>query len=78
MKIKKPKRANCFKVYIRQCKRCGEYCEVPTPLSRFCATCLEIVKKEKIINSLKARGCYKENVEPNTSNDELVATAISK
>jgi hypothetical protein len=78
MKIKKPRRANCFKVYIRLCKGCDEYCEVPTPLSRYCESCLKEVKKQKIINSLKARGCYKENVEPNTSNDELVATAISK
>jgi hypothetical protein len=74
MKIRKPKRANCFKVYIRQCKLCEEYCEVPTPLSRYCSECLKKVKELKVINSLKARGCYNER---NSNNDKLgtVATA---
>lgn len=71
MKIKKPKRANCFKVYIRQCRRCEEYCEVPTKLTRYCKECLKIVKQEKSINSLRARGCYKPNDERNSNNDKL-------
>jgi hypothetical protein len=75
VKFKKIK-THRFKVYIRECKRCGEYAEVPTKLTKYCAVCMDIVEKERIENSLKARRANKEN-ELNNNNNILVGVATA-
>lgn len=61
------KKQHRFKIYIRVCKRCEElgeeniYFETPSRLCRYCPICKEIIKEEKIIKSLKARGYYKKD-----------------
>jgi hypothetical protein len=56
-KIKKHR----FKVYIRECKRCGEFTEVPTKLTKFCLGCKVILNKERIEKSLIVRRKNKKN-----------------
>jgi hypothetical protein len=68
MIIKRQLKYRRFKIYIRPCRRCEElgkedfYFETENQLSRFCPTCKEIIIKEKIEKSLKARGLERKNV----------------
>ena len=69
---KKKIRSNKFKVYIRLCKRCDEYCEVPTKRTKYCSPCREILEKERIAKSISVR---RQN-EFNNNNRELEQSAV--
>jgi hypothetical protein len=61
MRIKGILKTHRFKVYIRECKRCLEFTEVPTKKTKYCEKCKAIINKERIDKSLKAREVNKQN-----------------
>jgi hypothetical protein len=70
-RFRREENKNRFKVYIRECKRCGEYAEVPTKLTKYCALCKIEVEKERVKNNLEARRKNREN-ELNSNNGNVV------
>jgi hypothetical protein len=50
------KKYHRFETYLRVCYRCDNFFDADTQKTHYCAKCKALIKEEKIVNSLKARG----------------------
>jgi hypothetical protein len=59
-----------FKEYVRICFRCDEFFNTDRKGTKYCDKCLAIIKEDRIVKSLNARGIKRKEVQTNELNKD--------
>jgi hypothetical protein len=59
-----------FNSYVRICFRCDEFFNTDRKGTKYCDKCLTIIKEDRIVKSLSARGIKRKEIPKNECNKD--------